>query len=144
MRPSTIRRPTVVPPSISTPVVINQDPPTDVTTETITRRPQIPTRNRPFPPKIIRPPNPVPATPNEAETETAEPGNVKTAGAPFLPTFGKRPFVKEKDNKNELRQGLEDEVKRKETINDNINPAIVEGIPGEFRFLCTLLLTANT
>ena len=52
------------------------------------------------------------------------------AGPSFLPPFGKRPFVK--TNEKPESQDQLDEAKRQETDStDNINPAIVEGIPGK-------------
>lgn len=88
-------------------------------------RPALPTnfprQQRPavFPPKIIK--DEQQQTTKETKLTENE-GQVKAAGAPFLPTFGKRPYIKADDN---------EEVKRKETVvGDSINPAIVEGIPG--------------
>ena len=144
VRPSTISRPTVVPPSISIPGVRNDQDTSDVNKASTdeaaaSRRPPL-TRPRPpsvFPPKITRPSskddNTFDPTVRPPFRGQSDEDKVQIAGIlpPLLPTSGKRPRVKE-EGKDRLSE--DDEVKRKETVigNDNINPAIVEGIPGIF------------
>jgi hypothetical protein len=123
IRPSTRDRPTILAPTIAIPQGVSSDnnrAVDETTTErprVVTSRPRIPGDRPVFPPKIIRDGN----KPERNEQEKDE-SKFKTAGAPFLPAFGKRPYVKNDKN--------EDEAKRKETLNVGINPAIVEGIPG--------------
>ena len=139
VRPSntlTIRRPVVtssaetVATTVKQPEKVSDDD--NVTTRKPTStfvRPNRP-RERPsvFPPQIIREKQEDSQTNDEnTRPEKDDESKIRTAGVPFLPTFNKRPYVKE-EGKNE--ENL-DEVKRKETvIRDRIDPAIVEGIPG--------------
>ncbi len=116
---STINRPEIIRPTIRPTETNEEEPQVASTTEVVTEVTRRPLRPRPsiFPPKVIR---------DEVNKNTDQDkidDKVQVAGAPFLPTFGKRPYVKESDE-------LED-VRRKETVvGDKINPAIVEGIPG--------------
>ena len=133
VRPSntlTIRRPVT---SIESTVSVTTERPEKVSDDdnVSTRKPFKPNRPRErpsvFPPQIIQ--REESQTDNEKRPEKEDESKIRTAGVPFLPTFNKRPYVKE-DTKNEVATEL-DEVKRKETvIRDRIDPAIVEGIPG--------------
>ena len=136
VRPSntlTIRRPSVSETTVALPPekVADDD---NVTTRKPLVRPNRP-RERPsvFPPKIIREKQEDEDSTstnekNRPELKDQDPSKVRTAGVPFLPTFNKRPYVKEESKAETTEQ---DEVKRKETvIRDRIDPAIVEGIPG--------------
>lgn len=139
VRPSntlTIRRPVTSTETVATTVPEKVSDDDNVTTRKPTStfvRPNRP-RERPsvFPPQIIREKQEESQT-NDKNTrpqpEREDASEIRTAGVPFLPTFNKRPYVKE-EGKNGGATEL-DEVKRKETvIRDRIDPAIVEGIPG--------------
>ena len=138
-------RPTILPPSIATPGapessdqettnilnLIPRDPPVS---SIPTRDPSIPRdNNRPiFPPKIVQ----KQSTPEARPPPTEQPSKntngrvvttprIKTAGVPFLPPIGQRPFVKD----NNKSKPVEEEAKQHETVNsDSISPGIVEGI----------------
>lgn len=89
-------------------------------------------------PSLVFPPRPVSQKPDSnlgilgkipKDNNSEDPSKVRVAGAPFLPTFGKRPYVKEESSKEQ--NAHVDEVQRKETANANINVGIVsDGRPG--------------